>query len=52
MEKNSLPSLKDAAKRNSEVRYSDDFNIEEEYKELGLNKKYFIIIFFIKTLPF
>lgn len=42
MEKNSLPSLKDAAKRNSEVKYSDDFNIEEEYKELGLNKKYFI----------
>ena len=42
MEKNSLPSLKDAAKRNKEIIYIGNFDIEEKYLDLGKNKKYFI----------
>ena len=42
MEKNSMPSLKDAARRNKEIDYSNDYRIEDEFLNIGNNKKYFI----------
>lgn len=41
MEKKSLPSLKDAARRNKEIKYTS-FDIEDIYLDLGKDKKYFI----------
>ena len=38
-----LPNLNDARKRNKDISDRVIFNIDEKYKDLGKNKKYFII---------
>ena len=38
-----LPSLDDARKRNKEVSEKLSFVLEEQYKDLGKDKKYFLV---------
>ncbi|MBO4919623.1 MAG: tRNA (N6-isopentenyl adenosine(37)-C2)-methylthiotransferase MiaB [Erysipelotrichaceae bacterium] len=38
-----LPSLNDARRRNREIPEKLDFSLDEKYRELGKNKKYYIV---------
>ena len=38
-----LPSLNDARRRNREISEKLDFSLDEKYRELGKNKKYYIV---------